>query len=116
MFIYIHIISHYKLFLYFNLCLSVIMLNSLSCSFTSISFLTNSFIIYLNSCKKFIIRLFFHFCWGPLLIMIVFNDISYLCKLYIVHNVMLLSIGNVYLNLFSYGVVTSCIYDSNIYI
>ena len=47
--------SYYKLFLYFNLCLSVmldslswsfnlylsVMLDSLSCSFTSISFLTN---------------------------------------------------------------------------
>ena len=40
MFIYIHILSYYRLFLYFNLCLSV-MLDSLSCSFTSISFLTN---------------------------------------------------------------------------
>jgi hypothetical protein len=39
MFIYIHILSYYKLFLYFNLCLSV-MLDDLSCSFTSISFLT----------------------------------------------------------------------------
>jgi hypothetical protein len=39
MFIYIHILSYYKLFLYFNLCLSV-KLDSLSCSFTSISFLT----------------------------------------------------------------------------
>jgi hypothetical protein len=36
-FIYIHILSYYKLFLYFNLCLSV-MLDNLS--FTSISFLT----------------------------------------------------------------------------
>ena len=33
MFIYINIISYYKLFLYFNLCLSV-MLDSLSCLFT----------------------------------------------------------------------------------
>ena len=41
MFIYIYIISFYKLFLFFNLCLSVI-LDSLSCSFTSISFLTTS--------------------------------------------------------------------------
>ena len=40
MFIYIHIISYYKLFLYFNLCLSV-KLDSLSCSFTSISFTTS---------------------------------------------------------------------------
>jgi hypothetical protein len=38
MFIYIHILSYYKLFLYFTLCLSV-KLDSLSCSFTSISFL-----------------------------------------------------------------------------
>ena len=38
MFIYIHILSYYKLFLYFNLCLSV-MLDSLSCSFTFIFFL-----------------------------------------------------------------------------
>ena len=35
----IHIFSYYKLFLYFNLCLSV-MLDSLSCSFTSISIQT----------------------------------------------------------------------------
>ena len=41
MFIYIHIHSYYKLFLYFNLRLSV-MLYSLSCSFTFISFLTSS--------------------------------------------------------------------------
>jgi hypothetical protein len=39
MFIYIHILSYYKLFLYINLSLSV-KLDSLSCSFTSISFLT----------------------------------------------------------------------------
>ena len=41
--IYIHIFSYYKLFLYFNVCLSV-MLNSLSCPFISISFLTNQII------------------------------------------------------------------------
>ena len=41
MFIYIHIISYYKLFLYYTLCLSV-MLDTLSCSYTSISFLTTS--------------------------------------------------------------------------
>jgi hypothetical protein len=41
MFIYIHILSYYKLFLYFTLCLSV-MLDTLSSSFTSISFLTTS--------------------------------------------------------------------------
>jgi hypothetical protein len=41
MFIYIHILSYYKLFLYFNVCLSV-MWDSLSCSFTSIFFLTTS--------------------------------------------------------------------------
>jgi hypothetical protein len=41
MFIYIHILSYYKLFLYFNLCLSV-MLDSLLCSFTSIFFLTTN--------------------------------------------------------------------------
>ena len=40
---YIHILSYYKQFLYFNLCLSV-MLNSLSCPFISISFLTNQII------------------------------------------------------------------------
>ena len=40
--IYIHILSYYKLFLYLNLCLNV-MLNNLSCSFTSICFLTNMF-------------------------------------------------------------------------
>jgi hypothetical protein len=36
---YIHIRSYYKLFLYFSLCLSD-MLDSLSCSFTPISFPT----------------------------------------------------------------------------
>ena len=41
MFIYIHILSYYKLFLYFNLYLSK-MLDSLLCSFTSISFITTS--------------------------------------------------------------------------
>ena len=41
MFIYIYILSYYKLFLYFNLCLSV-MSDSLPCSFTSISFLITS--------------------------------------------------------------------------
>jgi hypothetical protein len=41
--IYIHIFSYYKLFLYFNVCLSV-MLNSFSCPFISISFLTNQII------------------------------------------------------------------------
>ena len=41
MFIYIDILSYYKLFLYINLYLSV-KLDSLSCSFTSISFLTTS--------------------------------------------------------------------------
>jgi hypothetical protein len=40
-FIYIYILSYYKLFLYFNLCLRV-MSNSLLSSFTSISFLTTS--------------------------------------------------------------------------
>jgi hypothetical protein len=40
MFIYIHIISYYKLLFYSNLFLSV-MLDSLSYSFTSVSFLTN---------------------------------------------------------------------------
>jgi hypothetical protein len=55
MFIYIYILSYYKLFLYFNLCLSVmldslsysftlicvlsVILDNLSCSFKSISFL-----------------------------------------------------------------------------
>jgi hypothetical protein len=39
--IYIHILSYYKLFLYLNLCPSV-MLDSLSFSFTSIFFLTTS--------------------------------------------------------------------------
>ena len=47
MFIYIHILSYYKLFLYFNLCLSV-MLDSLSCSFTSISFLTITYFFTLS--------------------------------------------------------------------
>jgi hypothetical protein len=41
MFIYIHVLSYYKLFLYFYLCLSV-QLDRLSCSFTSMSFLTTS--------------------------------------------------------------------------
>ena len=41
MFIYIHIISYYKLFLYYTLCLSV-MLDTLSCSYTSTFFLTTS--------------------------------------------------------------------------
>ena len=41
MFNYIHIFSYYKLFLYFNVCLRV-MLDSLSSLFTSISFLTAS--------------------------------------------------------------------------
>ena len=36
MFIYIHTLSYYKLFIYFNLCL-IIMINNLSCLFTSIS-------------------------------------------------------------------------------
>ena len=39
-FIYIHILSYYKLFLYFNLCLKCKI--RVSCSFTSISFLTTS--------------------------------------------------------------------------
>ena len=41
MFIYIHILSYYKLFLYFTLCLSI-MLDTLSCSYTSTFFLTTS--------------------------------------------------------------------------
>jgi hypothetical protein len=41
MFIYIHILSYYKLFLYFNLCLGV-KSDSLSCLFTSLSFLTKT--------------------------------------------------------------------------
>jgi hypothetical protein len=41
MFIYIHIHSYYKLFLYLNLCANI-MLDGLSCSFTPISFLTTS--------------------------------------------------------------------------
>ena len=40
--------SYYKLFLYFNLCLSL-MFDSLSSSFTSISFLITSF-FYFNLC------------------------------------------------------------------
>jgi hypothetical protein len=40
MFINIHILSFYKMFLYISLCQSV-MLNGLSCSWTSILFLTN---------------------------------------------------------------------------
>ena len=40
MFIYIYILSYYKPFLYFNLCLNVIF-DNLSCTFTSISVLTN---------------------------------------------------------------------------
>jgi hypothetical protein len=38
---YIYTLSYYKLFLYFNLC-SSLLLDSLSCSFTSTSFLTTS--------------------------------------------------------------------------
>ena len=41
MFVYIHILSYYKLFLHFNFCPSV-KLDSLSCSFTSIFFLNTS--------------------------------------------------------------------------
>ena len=41
MFIYIHILSYYKLFFYYTLCLSV-MLDTLSCSYTSTFFLTTS--------------------------------------------------------------------------
>jgi hypothetical protein len=41
MFLYIHILSYYKLFLYFSLCLNV-MLDGLSCSCTFVSFLTTS--------------------------------------------------------------------------
>jgi hypothetical protein len=41
MFICIHILSYYKLFLFLNLCPSI-MLDSLSCSFTSIFFLTTN--------------------------------------------------------------------------
>ena len=48
MFIYIHIFSDYKLFLYFNSCLSV-MLDSLSCSFTSIFFITKYVHLYFYS-------------------------------------------------------------------
>jgi hypothetical protein len=40
MFNYIHILSYFKLFIYLNLYTSV--MDSLSCSFTSISFLTTS--------------------------------------------------------------------------
>jgi hypothetical protein len=43
-FIYIHILSYYKLFIYHNLCLSEL-LNSLICSFTSISFITNFYLL-----------------------------------------------------------------------
>jgi len=39
LYLYIPILSYYELFLYFNLCLSVI-LNIISCSFTSLSLLT----------------------------------------------------------------------------
>ena len=46
MFIYIHILSFYKLLLYFNLCVSVT-LDNLSCSFTFICFLTNSLPFYI---------------------------------------------------------------------
>ena len=41
MFIYIHVLSYYQLLLYFYLCLCV-QLDRLSCSFTSMSFLTTS--------------------------------------------------------------------------
>ena len=47
---------YYKLFLYFNLCLSV-MLDSFSCSFTSIFFITNT-----KGCQDILI---FQFVWSP---------------------------------------------------
>ena len=53
MFIYIHIFSYYKLFLYLNLCLNA-MLHSLSCLFTSITFLNTSCSLtlrYVYMCK-----------------------------------------------------------------
>ena len=64
MFIYIHILSYYKLFLYLNLHLSV-MLDSLSYSFTSISFLTTSCSLALSSvymCKvgQFLMFIYIH--------------------------------------------------------
>ena len=46
MFIYIHILSYYKLFIYFNLCPSV-MLDDISCSFTSTSFLNTMQMVFL---------------------------------------------------------------------
>jgi hypothetical protein len=59
MFIYIHILSNYKLFLYFNLCLSVI-LEILSCSYTFISFLTigNVILMSLHNYRAFIVWYF----------------------------------------------------------
>ena len=57
MFIYIHTLSYYKLFLYFNLCLGVI-LDHFSCSFTSIY-------IYILSCYK--LFLYFNLCLGVIL-------------------------------------------------
>ena len=54
MFIYIHIRSYYMLFLYFNLFLRV-MLDSLSCLFTSISVLI--------TCCSFALTYFLEWCW-----------------------------------------------------
>ena len=62
MFIYIHILSYYKLSFYFNPCLSV-MLDSLSCSFTSISFLTKCLLILLKNVLYVKIKSHFLFVW-----------------------------------------------------
>ena len=51
MFIYNFIVSYYKLFLYFNLCLSVT-LDSFSCSFTTISHLINVTLVSWYSTKR----------------------------------------------------------------
>jgi hypothetical protein len=60
LFIYIQILSYYKLFLYFSVCLSV-KLDIVSCSFTSRSFLTNVFNFpYILVFSTFVLSLIAH--------------------------------------------------------
>ena len=107
MFIYIHHISYCKLFLYFKLCLSV-MLDSLSCSFTSITFLYFTLIcascfftnlclsVMLDSSLMFIYIHHISYCKLFLLMFIYIHHISY-CKLFLYFNLCL----NVMLDSFS---------------
>jgi hypothetical protein len=69
--IYIHILFSFKLFLYFNMCLSVL-LDSLSWSFTSISFLTTNYKLFL----------YFNLCLSVMLnsLSCLFTSISFLTK------------------------------------